>query len=190
MPWPPLSCWAARRTTAVPPVTSLVPVTRVQAALLTGGRSPCLRGEALQNGPLTVYLLFVLGFFWTLKCHLITQSSHHFICSSFHTAFIDKMALIAKRWQRMHVYVYIIDLHTTGTLLSQRSGKWRQREEAVASQPPAGPEWRTALTDHHQVRPHSISDELLKGRVLNARCLKVRVGGSTAGMSEWAQQSY
>lgn len=74
----------------------------------------------------------------------------------------------------MHVYVSVIDLHTTGTLLSQRSGKWGQRMEAAASRPPAGPEWRTALTDHHQVRPHSISDELLKGRGINVRCLEVR----------------
>lgn len=92
MPWPPLSCWGARPTTAVPPVTSPVPVTRVQA-LLTGGRSPCLRGEALQK-----YLLLLstssssLVSFEHLTVHpLITQSSLQFICSNFHTAFNHKM---------------------------------------------------------------------------------------------------
>lgn len=92
MPWPHLSCWGARPTTAVPPVTSPVPVTRVQA-LLTGGRSPCLRGEALQK-----YLLLLstssssLVSFEHLTVHpLITQSSLQFICSSFRTAFNHKM---------------------------------------------------------------------------------------------------
>ncbi len=113
---------------------------------------------------------------------LITQSSHRFICSSFHTALFMTRWLWhrpqndASDWQHMRVYVSVIDLLTTGTLLSQRSGNWGQRMEAAASRHPAGPEWRTALTDRHQVRPHSISDELLKGRGINVRCLEVKRG--------------
>ncbi len=113
---------------------------------------------------------------------LITQSSHCFICSSFHTALFMTRWLWhrpqndASDWQHMRVYVSVIDLLTTGTLLSQRSDNWGQRMEAAASRHPAGPEWRTALTDRHQVRPHSINDELLKGRGINVRCLEVKRG--------------
>lgn len=182
MPWPPLSCWAVRRTTAVPPVTSPAPVTRAQAALLTGGRSPCRRGEALQNTSSYCLTLSLVSFKLLTAHPLIIQSFHRFICSSFHTALFMTRWLWhrpqndASDWQHMRVYVSVIDLRTTGTLLSQRSGNWGQRMEAAASRHPAGPEWRTALTDRHQVRPHSISDELLKGRGINVRCLEVKRG--------------
>ncbi len=128
------------------------------------------------------YSLSLVSFKLLTAHPLIIQSFHRFICSSFHTALFMTRWLWhrpqndASDWQHMRVYVSVIDLRTTGTLLSQRSGNWGQRMEAAASRHPAGPEWRTALTDRHQVRPHSISDELLKGRGINVRCLEVKRG--------------